>query len=53
MCSGSGKPTPSAFVRNLRQPMPLSRKMKLAIKNVTLKVVRVQTCCGHYGEPGC
>lgn len=53
MCSDGGRPNASAFAANLRKPMPLSRKLKLAIRNMTLKVVHVQQCCGHYGEPGC
>lgn len=46
-------PTPSAFIRNLRQPMPLGRKLRLVARNEWIKIRRHQTCCGHYGEPGC
>lgn len=53
MCSDSRGPSPSAFIRNLQQPMPLPRKVLLAIKNMSLKVVKLRPCCGHHGEPGC
>ena len=40
--------TPRAFVRNLRQPMPLGQaSSRLVVRNAALKVVRLQTCCGH------
>ncbi|MGV8082073.1 MAG: hypothetical protein AB2L09_00320 [Coriobacteriia bacterium] len=47
------RPSPNAFARNLRQPMPLGRKIRLVVRNSALKVVRLQQCCGHPGEPGC
>lgn len=52
MCR-EGKPSPSAFMRNLRKPMPLPRKIALVLRNETLKIVKLQSCCGHPGEPGC
>lgn len=52
MCK-DGAPTPSAFIANLRAPMPLARKLKLIARNMTIKIVHVQSCCGHPGEPGC
>ena len=52
MCAGNG-PTPSAFTRNLRTPMPLGKKLRLVSSNLCIKVSRHQTCCGHPGEPGC
>lgn len=42
-----------AALRNWRQPMPLSRKIRLAVKNIGIKIRTGQTCCGNFGEPGC
>jgi len=52
MCS-SEKPASDPFLANLRADMPLPRKIKLLLRNVGTKIVRLQTCCGHPGEPGC
>lgn len=41
------------FLTNLSVPMPLWRKVLLLLRNNALKVVRLQSCCGHPGEPGC
>jgi hypothetical protein len=46
-------PSPDAFARNLRVPMPLGRKVKLVMRNAAIKVKTRQSCCGHPGEPGC
>lgn len=47
-------------LENLRQPMPLRRKLYLILRNYWLKLrnhwIRLSvrsSCCGHYGEPGC
>ncbi len=53
MCGEKTRPSPSAFMRNLRQPMPLGRKVRLVVRNSALKVVTLKGCCGHPGEPGC
>jgi hypothetical protein len=56
MCSEPMKrpgPDPQAFLRNLRQPMPLGRKIRLVVKNTSIKFRYRQSCCGHPGEPGC
>ena len=55
MCSTPQPEEPGdiAFLRNLRQPIPLGRKVVLVVRNQTLKVVRLKSCCGHPGEPGC
>jgi hypothetical protein len=54
---GSGTPpegpSQTAFMRNLRVPMPIGRKVRLVIRNTAIKVKTRQTCCGHRGEPGC
>ena len=38
---------------NLNQPMPLAEKLYKLTRNVFRRVILVQTCCGHEGEPGC
>jgi hypothetical protein len=38
---------------NLRQPMPLGRKVRLVVRNMKIKVQTRKNCCGHPGEPGC
>lgn len=43
----------SAGLRNLRQPMPLGRKVRLVLLNTGRKIYRLKPCCGHPGEPGC
>jgi hypothetical protein len=50
---GSETSSANAALRNWRQPMPLGRKIRLALKNVSIKIRKRQTCCGNYGEPGC
>jgi hypothetical protein len=52
MC-GETAPSPSAYMANLRQPMPLDRKVRLLARNTARKVIRLKSCCGHPGEPGC
>jgi len=52
MCSQEG-PGPSAYIRNVRAPMPLDEKLRLLSKNTWVKISRMQACCGHPGEPGC
>ncbi|MBI4785442.1 MAG: hypothetical protein HY782_00115 [Chloroflexi bacterium] len=41
------------FLTNLDAPYPLPTKIKMLIRNLTRRVLRAQTCCGHDGEPGC
>ena len=52
MC-GETTPSPGAFWDNLRQPMPLGRKVRLFARNTWRKIRGLQPCCGHPGEPGC
>ena len=52
MCSNAA-PSRSAFLDNLRKPMPLDRKLKLLAANTWIKISIRQSCCGHPGEPGC
>lgn len=52
MCGNDAYDVP-AFIANIRQPMPLGRKLWLITRNISRKVFRLKTCCGHPGEPGC
>ncbi len=52
MCSDD-RPKLSDFITNMDQPMPLSRKLRLLGRNLWIRVVKRQNCCGHNGEPGC
>jgi hypothetical protein len=43
-----------AFARNLaRSEAGLGRRAWLLVRNLGLRGVRRQLCCGHPGEPGC
>lgn len=55
MCSSTNdrQPSPDAFIRNIQKPIPLARKTAMFVKNGALKVVRLKSCCGNYGQPGC
>jgi hypothetical protein len=45
------------FVQAIRNfsdsEIPLPRRIVVASRNVWLRVVLRQACCGHDGEPGC
>ena len=53
MCSDHRQSTPSETLANLRQPMPLKRKLRLLLRNNWIKIRKRQDCCGNHGEPGC
>jgi hypothetical protein len=53
MCAKKNKPNVKGVVSNLSKPMPLAKKLSLLIKNNTFKLLNLQNCCGHPGEPGC
>jgi hypothetical protein len=53
MCSENRRGTISESIQNLRQPMPLGRKIKLFLRNNWIKLRTRSSCCGNYGEPGC
>jgi len=57
MCSDEkrrgSEPSPRAGLRNLLQPMPLGRKVRLLVRNGAIKFKTRSVCCGHPGEPGC
>lgn len=42
-----------AFLTNLDAPYPFWTKMRLLVRNLSLRVIKLQDCCGHDGEPGC
>jgi hypothetical protein len=49
----ASKPRPSAFLDNLKKPMPAGKKLKVISRNYWRRFVLLQPCCGHPGEPGC
>jgi hypothetical protein len=57
MCNHDGEhqdaPSVGEAMDNLRQPMPLGRKLALLVRNNYLKLRRGSNCCGNYGQPGC
>jgi hypothetical protein len=53
MCAERRYGTPRESLENLRQPMPLSRKLRLFLRNYWIKARTGSTCCGNHGEPGC
>jgi hypothetical protein len=52
MC-GEKHGTVSESMQNMRQPMPITKKAKLVLRNSWSKLRTASTCCGNYGEPGC
>ena len=40
-------------LENLRQPMPLARKLRLLLANNFTKIRTLKGCCGNHGQPGC
>ena len=53
MCSEKPRGTPSEAWQNLKQPLPLGLKVRLAVLNTLRKIETRSDCCGNYGEPGC
>ena len=52
--NGGGRPSFGAVVSNwTAYDAPVTTKLRLAARNLWLRLVRRQTCCGHHGEPGC
>ena len=47
------RPSPRDFLTNLGVPMPWPKKIRLLFRNLALRIVLRQNCCGHLGEPGC
>lgn len=47
-------PNPQDAFRNFRDSdLPLLEKVRLTIKNTSIKVKNRSNCCGNHGEPGC
>lgn len=53
MCSQKQRGTPREILENMRQPMPLRRKLRHVVRNYWIRVRTRSSCCGNYGEPGC
>jgi hypothetical protein len=53
MCSEQRHGTPQETLENLRQPMPITRKLRLVLRNNLIKLRTRQSCCGNHGQPGC
>jgi hypothetical protein len=51
--TGNSRKSPRNFLTNLDAPIPLPRKLYLLARNLSIRVVERQTCCGDDGEPGC
>lgn len=52
MCASNRLDIKNIF-NNLKQQMPIRKKIYLFIKNNLIKIVKLKSCCGHPGEPGC
>ncbi len=52
MCSNEGRHQNPALA-NLRKPMPLDQKLRMIRRNIGVRIMKRQSCCGHPGEPGC
>ena len=46
-------PNMKAVFTNMSVPMPLHKKLRLVFRNNLIKIRKRQSCCDHYGEPGC
>jgi hypothetical protein len=53
MCAENQRGNPQKTWANLRQPMPLGRKLRLFFRNNWIKIRTGSACCGNHGEPGC
>jgi hypothetical protein len=47
------RPNAESVVANLKVQMPLGKKLKLLLRNNFIKIIKLQNCCNHPGEPGC
>jgi hypothetical protein len=52
MCT-SERPDIKTAIDNLKQSLPIGKKIGLLIKNSLIKITTLRSCCGHPGEPGC
>jgi hypothetical protein len=53
MCDDKRRGTIAEAADNLRQPLPLTLKLRLLARNNWRKLRTRSDCCGNYGEPGC
>jgi hypothetical protein len=53
MRNQSGSDVFRNFLTNMDAPYPFWTKMRMLVRNLSLRVIKLQTCCGHEGEPGC
>ena len=53
MCDGHGRASLRDTIANLRQPMPLGRKLRLFLQNIWVRISTGSRCCGNFGQPGC
>ena len=42
-----------ALIDNLRQEMPIWRKVRLVLVNNFIKIKSRRNCCDNLGQPGC
>jgi len=47
------RPSFAEALANLRRPLPPRRWLLVFARNLGLRLVHRQSCCGHPGEPGC
>jgi hypothetical protein len=48
------RPAFGSFISNWSESdLPAWRKLGVALRNTTKKVVTLSHCCGNHGEPGC
>jgi len=52
MCENQ-KPDIKEFISNLKAQMPFGRKITSLLRNNAIKIIKLQSCCGHPDEPGC
>jgi hypothetical protein len=53
MCDEHRRGTLSETLANLKEPMPLRRKLYLVVRNNWIKLRTRSGCCGNHGQPGC
>lgn len=45
---------PATWISNWRRSdLPLPSRLIVTVRNLALRVVRRDTCCGNHGQPGC
>ncbi len=56
MCDGHDHPRPgprSALANLRRTDLGRGERLRMVAANLLRRARRLQSCCGHYGEPGC